>query len=417
MSMDKEISADVKRRRKKILIIKLVCAGCAVVVFFVFLVKAFSAAVSLKDIDLGTVTKGEIGISVSATGKVASLSEEIITSPISSKILEVYKKSGEKLLKNDSILKLDLAEANVGMENQQDELEMKRFKLEQMKIVSESQLSEMKMSIDIDEMKLERMKVLLQNEKYLDSIGASTSDKIKQAELEYKVQKMNLDQLKLKYDNQKRTSAADIRVQELDYNIALKNISLRTKMMKEAQVRSPQDATLIWVNDQVGATVPAGSQLAIVADLTCFKIEAEITDGYADKVSPGNKAVVRVGNEELSGIVGNVVPSIKDGMIEFIVFLDDNDHERLRSGLKVDVFVINAVRDDALRLERRSFYNGPGDYNLWVVDDDHIIKKTVKLGEGSYDYVEVLDGLKIGDKVVVSDMNKYRDNDNLKIRR
>lgn len=103
---------------------------------------------------------------------------------------------------------------------------MKRFKLEQMKIVAESQLSEMKMSIDIDEMRLERMKVLLQNEKYLDSIGASTSDKIKQAELEYKVQKMNLDQLKLKYNNQKRTSAADIRVQELDYNIALKNISV-----------------------------------------------------------------------------------------------------------------------------------------------------------------------------------------------
>ena len=90
------------------------------------------------------MTKGEIGISVSATGKVAPLSEEIITSPISSKILEVYKKSGEKLSKNDSILKLDLAEANVGMENQRDELEMKRFKLEQMKIVAESQLSEMK---------------------------------------------------------------------------------------------------------------------------------------------------------------------------------------------------------------------------------------------------------------------------------
>lgn len=44
-----------------------------------------------------------------------------------------------------------MAEANVGMENQQNELEMKRFKLEQMKIVSESQLSEMKMSINIDE--------------------------------------------------------------------------------------------------------------------------------------------------------------------------------------------------------------------------------------------------------------------------
>ena len=130
MGMDKEISPEVKRRRKKILIIKFAFVACALVCFFIVLVKVFSAGIPLEDIDFGTVTKGEIGISVSATGKVAPLSEEIITSPISSKILEVYKKSGEKLSKNDSILKLDLAEANVGMENQRDELEMKRFKLE-----------------------------------------------------------------------------------------------------------------------------------------------------------------------------------------------------------------------------------------------------------------------------------------------
>lgn len=416
MGMDKEISADVKKRRQRIRIIKLSGIACGVIVFFVVLIKMFQAGISLEEVELGTVERGEIAVSVSASGKVAPLSEEIITSPISSKILEVYKKTGEKLHKNDSILKLDLAEANVGMENQLDELEMKRSKLEQLKITLESQLSEMKMSIDIDEMRLERMKVLLLNERYLDSIGASTPDKIRQAELDYKVQEMNLEQLKLKYENQKKTSAADIRVQELDYNIARKNISLRTKTMKEAQVRSPQDATLIWVNDQVGASVPAGSQLAIVANLEHFKVEGEITDGYADKVMPGNKAIVRIGKNELTGTVGNVVPSVNDGMINFMVFLDDNSHKRLCSGLKVDVFVVNEVRDETLRLERRSFYNGAGDYELWVIKDGEAVKRSVKLGEGSYDYVEVLEGLNPGDQVIISDMNKFRDKDNLKVK-
>ena len=71
MGMDKEISPEVKRRRKKILIIKFAFVACALVCFFIVLVKVFSAGIPLEDIDFGTVTKGEIGISVSATGKVA----------------------------------------------------------------------------------------------------------------------------------------------------------------------------------------------------------------------------------------------------------------------------------------------------------------------------------------------------------
>ena len=139
-------------------------------------------------------------------------------------------------------------------------------------------------------------------------------------------------------------------------------------------------------------------------------------DGYADKVMPGNKAIVRIGKNELTGTVGNVVPSVNDGMINFMVFLDDNSHKRLRSGLKVDVFVVNEVRDETLRLERRSFYNGAGDYELWVIKDGEAVKRSVKLGEGSYDYVEVLEGLNPGDQVIISDMNKFRDKDNLKVK-
>ena len=99
-----------------------------------------------------------------------------------------------------------------------------------------------------------------------------------------------------------------------------------------------------------------------------------------------------------------------------MVFLDDNSHKRLRSGLKVDVFVVNEVRDETLRLERRSFYNGAGDYDLWVIEDGKAVKRSVKLGEGSYDYVEVLEGLEPGDQVIISDMNKYRSKDNLKVK-
>lgn len=414
--MDKEISPEIKKRRQKKLIIKLSILSCIVIMIFIVIIRTFSSGISEKEINEFTVDNGAIEITVSASGKIVPLSEEIITSPVASKILEIYKKGGDSLQIGDTILKLDLMEAHTSMENQNNELEMKQYKLEQQKLTSQCELSEMKMSIEIDEMKLQRTEVLLQNEKYLDSLGASTSDQIKQAELEYLVQKKNLDQLKLKYNNLKLTSAADTRILELDYMIATKNVSLTNKMIAEAQVRSPQNATLTWVNDQVGSTVSAGSQLAIVANLKAFKVNAEISDSYADKILPGNKAIIKIGKESLSGKVGNVTPAVKDGQIQFTITLDNNNHKKLRSGLNVDVYVVHGMRDDAIRVERRAYYNGPGDYELWVINDNKATKRKVKLGDGSFDYIEVLEGLEPGEKVIVSDMNKYREYETLKIK-
>lgn len=416
MGMDKEISPETKKGRRRKQIIQLSVISCIVIIAFIFMIRTFSSGVSQKEIDLFVVNNGIIETTVSASGKIVPLSEEIITSPVASKILEVYKKSGDSLQKGDTLLKLDLMEAHTGMENQNNELAMKRYKLEQQKLTAQCELSEMKMATEIDEMKLQRMEVLLQNERYLDSLGASTSDQIKQVELEYLVQKKNLDQLKLRYNNLKLTSESDTRVLELDYMIASKNVSLTNKMIAEAQVRSPQNVTLVWVNDQIGSNVGAGSQLAIVANLKEFKVNAEISDSYADKVLPGNKAIVKIGKEDLMGKIGNVTPSVKDGQIQFTVILDTNNHQKLRSGLSVDVYIVHGIRDDAIRLERRAYYNGQGEYDLWVVEGDRATKKKVKLGDGSFDYVEILEGLRPGEKVIVSDMNKYRDYETLKIK-
>ena len=66
-----------------------------------------------------------------------------------------------------------------------------------------SDLAEMKMQVDIDEMMLKRTLVSLNNERYLDSIGASTREKVREAELNYTVKQMQLEQLKRKFENKR----------------------------------------------------------------------------------------------------------------------------------------------------------------------------------------------------------------------
>ena len=74
-------------------------------------------------------------------------------------------------------------------------------------------------------MKLNRMKVELRNEHYLDSLGAGTTDKVRQAELSYNVAQLEYEQLKQQYNNEKQVAAAELQVQELDFNIFRKNLA------------------------------------------------------------------------------------------------------------------------------------------------------------------------------------------------
>lgn len=414
--MDTQIPQEIVRQRRRKKIVKLASAGAGIVVAFIVLVSVLRSGVDASTITTSAVDRGTLEVSVTATGKVVPLYEEIIASPVASKVLEVYRKSGERVEAGDTILRLDLDATSTDFERQRDELEMKRSKIEQQRSNALTQLSEMAMQVRIDSMRLRRSEVQLKNERYLDSIGASTPDKIRQAELELAVQSMQYEQLKLKYANLQATTQADMRVSDLDYRIAQKNFALATKTMGDAQVRASRAATLTWVNDQIGSTVAQGAQLAIVSDLSHFKVEGEIADSYAEKVAPGNRAIVEIGSEQLSGVVGNVVPAVANGIIKFTVTLDRNDAPKLRSGLKADVFVINSVKEDVVRIANRSYYRGPGRYDLWVVSDGAAQKRSVELGESSYEHVEVVSGLQPGETVIVSDMSRYRDESKLKIR-
>ncbi len=413
--MDRQLSPQIIRQRKIKFILRTGLTLLAFILIITLLVNVFKPGVRAKDIMISTVDQGTLEISIYSSGKVVPLSEEIITSPLSSKILEIYKKAGEQVKKGEPIIQLDLEAFNTEYETKREELALKHSKLEQQRTASQGQLDEMKMQIEINEMKLKRMAVLLANERYLDSIGASTTDKVKQEELNYNVEQLQLKQQKQKYQNQLKAAQVEINGLELDYRIATKNLNLMKKTQGEAQIRSPKDATLTYVNDQIGTSVSQGSQLAIVSDFSHFKIEADIADNYADKILSGNKVTVQIGKEKLSGIVGNVSPSVQNGTIRFNVSLTDPDHARLRPGLKVDVHVIHGLKDDVLRLNSGSYYIGPGEYDLWVIDNGIATRRKITLGESSFEYVEVIQGLQKGEQVIISDMNRYQNKNTLKI--
>ena len=90
-----------------------------------------------------------IEVSVSASGKVVPAFEEIINSPINSRIVEIYKKGGDSVDVGTPILKLDLLSAETDYKKQLDEEQMKRLQLDQLRIQNRNKLSEMEMQLKV----------------------------------------------------------------------------------------------------------------------------------------------------------------------------------------------------------------------------------------------------------------------------
>ena len=124
--MDRNIPKEEILKRKRVKLIKIAAGVVVVAALFYVLAIFLRSGISESDIEIATVDKGTIEVSVSANGKVVPLFEEVITSPVSSKVLEVYKKPGDILKKGDAILRLDLEATQTEFNRIKNEMEMKR---------------------------------------------------------------------------------------------------------------------------------------------------------------------------------------------------------------------------------------------------------------------------------------------------
>ena len=413
--MDREISKEQRNREKRRMWMKWGGTVVVGIVAVIALMQLMQESLHERDIVFSVVDEGSIDVSVSASGKVVPAFEEIINSPINSRILEVYKKGGDSVEVGTPILRLDLLSAETDYKKQLDEVQMNELKLEQLRIQNRSKLSEMEMQLKVSRMELNRKAVELRNEQYLDSLGAGTTDKVRQVELDYNVSKLKLEEDEQKFINEQATADADLKVKELELNIARKTLAETKRTLDDARIKAPRKAILTYVNTEIGAQVAQGEKVAVVSDLSHFKIEGEIADTYGDRIAAGSRAVVKVGKEELAGTVTDVTPLSKNGVMSFSVRLEQDNHKRLRSGLKTDVYVLTAVKDSVMRIANGSYYVGPGEYELFVRSGNELLKRKVQMGDSNYELVEVVGGLKPGDQVVVSDMSNYKNKRKIKM--
>ena len=414
--MDRAIPVSVQRKRRMVRYVKYAAIVAVVMGVAIWLGILMMSSVDKKSLITSQVDRGTIDVSIIATGKVVPAFEEVIISPISAQILEVYAHSGDTVDVGTPLLRLDLQSAQTDYSKALDEQEIRRQQMVQLTTNTETQLSDRRMQLEVEEMKIGQLEAQLRNEQYLDSLGSGTKDRVHQAEITLRTAQMQLKQLRQQYENEVRVRKADLRMKQLQDGIADKSLEETRRTLDGANIRSPRKATLTYICSEIGSIVGSGSKVAVISDLTHFKVDCSIADTYSDRVLAGGRVLVKIGKERLFGTINTVTPLSQDGVITFTVLMDNPSHPKLRSGLKAEVFVITSIKEDILRIRNGSYYTGAGDYTLFIYKDEHtLVPRTVHLGDCNYDYVEVISGLEEGDSVVVSDMQRYKGKEKIRI--
>ena len=225
----------MRQKRRKMLTAAAVAAG--VVLALCVAPMMMRKSVLLKDLTVSTVDRGTIESTINATGKVVPAFEEIINSPISTRIVEVYCKAGDSVEAGTPLLRLDLQSTETELGKLLDEIEMKRQMLEQQNINNSTRLSDLEMQIKVKAMTVDRLEVELRNERYLDSLGSGTGDKVRQVELAYRTGRLELEQMRQQLANERQVAAADMKVKNLELTISDRNLGEMRRTLEGGRIR------------------------------------------------------------------------------------------------------------------------------------------------------------------------------------
>lgn len=415
--MDKRIDETTIRKQRRKRGLKVAAVATAIFGVIIVAIASLEKRVDRRDLIIAEVDRGDMETSVPAAGRVVPAYEEVINSPVTTRLLTVYAMAGDTVKAGDPLLELDLDEQQTNYEKMVDKHRVSQQELTQQQLDSRTNLSELSMQIAVKEMEVNRHKVDLDNERRLDSLGSGTGDRVRTAETVLRTAQLELSQLKQRRENEQLRAEAARKVQALNVSSIEKDLEMMQSTLRRGKVTAPHDGILTFINNEIGSQISAGQKVAVVSNLSAFKILGEIPEGSSDRMKVGSRVVIRIGRSELEGTVTNITPQSKGGVISFVVNADDPQNPSLRSGVRAELYISFGFRDATIRIPSPSYYKGAGDYDIFIMDgDDLLVRRKVKLGDGNRRYVEVLSGLNPGDRVAIGDMSNFESSNKIRIK-
>lgn len=406
-NMDKPVSAKTKRKR----ILKGVLAASAVLMVSAFVIlsaKHFLTPVFNKHrIKIGKVSRGLVYESVTASGIVETKNENVILSPVTSKLLQIVHGAGTKVERGDTLVLLETALLKDNCLELQNQLKLKKNAIWQLQLNTDKQALALSHNLDVKKLRITELEAQLTADKQLFDVGGTSEENIRKTSQELDLAKKELE-LALKENSiEIQKLQATREAQEVEIAMAEQALKTANKRINEACVLAPVSGIVVEINGHEGEMVNENQLLARISDLESFKLTGTIDDAFADKINTGSKVLAINNDTWLKGVIGNIRPIVDNGQVKFDVYLEQSNHPNLRPNQKMEVRVIVAETDSVLRLPDGPFFDGKKELNVFVVKQSKAYRKPITVGLSNFDYVEILEGLNEGEEVIISDVADF----------
>jgi HlyD family secretion protein len=366
-----------------------------------------------------TVKRGPMVREVRGLGTLVPLDIRWIPAQTASRIDKIVNRPGPKILPPTTEI-LEMSDPQLQRDLLDAEYQYK---------AAESDLANLKVQVESE----------LMNQK---AIEAGVRGDFEQARMEYEVDeklykegiysdhvrnlaRVKKDQLevRVKLEGERTAISADsararIQAQQSHVEQARVAYDLKKSQSEALKVRMGMTGVLQLLVVDVGQNVAVGANLARVADPTKLKAEIKIAETQAKDIAYGQNATIDTRNGIVKGHVIRIDPSVVNGTVTVDVGIDDALPLGARPDLSVDGTIELENLKDVLYVGRPVHGQSDSTISLFklVDDDSEGVRTTVKLGRSSVNTVEILQGLQVGDKVILSDMSQWDNVDRIRLK-
>ncbi len=294
---------------------------------------------------------------------------------------------------------------------------------------AEADYANLKVQVDSDLMNQKAAEAAVRSDYEQAKIQHEVDDKLQHegigSEVTARLSKVRVEQLAIRaqLEGERTRIAADsakARLAAQQAKIAEQKAlyQLKKSQVDALHVRAGINGVLQLVPVDVGQHVTPGTNLARVADPKKLKAEIKIAETQAKDVARLQKVTIDTRNGIVNGHVERIDPSVINGTVTVDVTIDDPLPPGARADLSVDGTVELENLKDVLFVGRPVHGQSDSTIGIFKVlnDGSEAVRVNVKLGRSSVNTIEVVQGLQVGDKVILSDMSAWDNFDRIRLK-
>jgi HlyD family secretion protein len=377
--------------------------------------KSAKLNVELDKIAIGEVIADKYQDYISVNGTVEPIKTVYLDAVESGRVEEKLIEEGTRVKKGDVILKLsnynlllDISGNEADVSRAVNDLKTARLNLENENLQTRSNILQLQYSLR----KLERQ---FTNNKKLISQNLVSKEEFEFSKEQYEETKLQLELQKQKFIRDSAYTKTRLASDEESIERMQKNLNLTRRRLDDLDIKASVNGELATLHPEVGEVINYGDRVGTINILDSYKMRVLIDEHYITRITRGLPADFDFAGQKNSLRIIKIYPEVSNGTFAVDMEFTSEIPAQIRIGQTARIHLELGESEDALLLPKGGFYQSTGGQWIFVVDPSGTMayRRKIRLGRQNPRYYEVLEGLKNGEKVIISDYENFGDADKL----